>query len=84
MALEHIVGLLIQERDRIERAIEALQGAVKRRGRPPKNSVAAELPAPSVSLKRKGRPPMSAAEKLAASERMKSFWAAKRKTSKKR
>jgi hypothetical protein len=37
MPTEHILSLLIQERDRLNRAIEALQGPVRRRGRPPKN-----------------------------------------------
>jgi hypothetical protein len=37
MPTEHIVALLIQERDRLNRAIEALQGPTKHRGRPPKN-----------------------------------------------
>jgi hypothetical protein len=36
MATEHILALLIQERDRLNRAIEALSGSTgKRRGRPP-------------------------------------------------
>jgi hypothetical protein len=35
MQTEHIVALLIAERDRLSRAIEALQGPAKRRGRPP-------------------------------------------------
>jgi hypothetical protein len=39
VATEHIVQLLIQERDRLERAIHALQGEVKRRGRPPKKTI---------------------------------------------
>jgi hypothetical protein len=38
MPTEHIVSLLIQERDKLNRAIDALQGTGKRRGRPPKNS----------------------------------------------
>jgi len=38
MQTEQIVALLVAERDRLSRAIEALQGAAKRRGRPPKNS----------------------------------------------
>jgi hypothetical protein len=45
MPTEHIVTLLIQERDRLNRAIEALQGTVKRIGRPPKNPAAATSPA---------------------------------------
>jgi hypothetical protein len=37
MSTEHILSLLIQERDRLNRAIEALQGPAKRRGRPSKD-----------------------------------------------
>ena len=84
MSIEQIVAALVAERDKLNRAIEVLGAPVKRRGRPPKNaamgdggSVSSGQPA-----KRKGRPPMSAAEKKAASERMKAFWAARRKARK--
>ena len=77
MPTEHIVAMLIQERDKLNRAIEALTGSVKRRGRPP--VTASPTTATAVPQKRKGCPPMSAAEKKAASQRMKAFWAAKRK-----
>src|SRR5258706_9068557 len=40
MQTEQIVSMLIAERDRLSKAIEALQGPTKRRGRPPKNPVA--------------------------------------------
>lgn len=41
MPIEHILALLIEERDKINRAIEALGGIVKkRRGRPPKSPLA--------------------------------------------
>jgi hypothetical protein len=36
---DHIVVLLLAERDRLNRAIEAIQGPVKRRGRPPGTAV---------------------------------------------
>jgi hypothetical protein len=78
---ENILALLVAERDKLNRAIEALQGPIKRRGRPPKNSFAAAaapvapLPAPTVK-KRKG---LSAAARKAQSQRMKAYWAAKRK-----
>jgi hypothetical protein len=39
MDTQQIVALLIAERDRLNRAIEVLQGPTKRRGRPPKNPV---------------------------------------------
>jgi hypothetical protein len=37
MPTEQILALLIAERDKLSRAIEALQGPTKRIGRPPKN-----------------------------------------------
>jgi len=68
-----ILAILIAERDRLNRAIQALGGASpKRGGRPPKN--AAERPA----LKRR-RSGMSAAARKAQSRRMKAYWAAKRR-----
>jgi len=79
---ENILALLVAERDKLNRAIEALQGPIKRRGRPPKNSSAgapvpdATMPARSAK-KRKGG--MSAAGRKAQSQRTKAYWAAKRK-----
>jgi hypothetical protein len=73
MATDQIIALLVAERDRLSRAIEALQGIAKR-GRPPKNAFAS---AP-VAVRR-GRSGMSAAARKAQSKRMKAYWAAKRK-----
>jgi hypothetical protein len=73
MAIEQIVSLLIAERDRLNKAIEALTGPTKRRGRPPKAaSVASDGAAPN-------RRTLSAATRKAQSQRMKKYWAAKRK-----
>jgi hypothetical protein len=48
MQTESIIALLIAERDRLNAAIEALQGSVKRRGRPPVTKVSeAAVPAPA-------------------------------------
>jgi len=72
---DHIVTLLIAERDRLNAAIALLQGPTKRRGRPPKN--VAQIPIPAVTAganKRKGV--MSAAARKALSKRMKAYWAA--------
>jgi hypothetical protein len=80
MPTEHIVALLVAERDRITRAIEALQGT-KRRGRPPKNPLAA-LAAPVAPASPKKRRGMSAAARKAQSERMKAQWAKRRKPQK--
>jgi hypothetical protein len=77
MPIDQIVALLMAERAKLNSAIEALQGAVKRRGRPPKNAasiLAAVLPA--VPAKRKG---MSAARRKAQAERMKAYWAKRKK-----
>jgi hypothetical protein len=81
MATEHIVALLIEERDRLTRAIDALQGPAKRLGRPPKAVSAPATAAPAAKAKQSagGRRKRTAAEKKAASERMRAYWAAKRK-----
>jgi hypothetical protein len=76
MLVDQILHLLIGERDKLNRAIEALQGSAKRRGRPPKNPLTAAAP---VAKKRKRQ---SAARRKAQAERMKAYWAAKRKKAK--
>jgi hypothetical protein len=78
MPTDQIVALLVAERDRLTRAIEALQGPTKRRGRPPKNPMAAaETSAPAATAgKRKGR---TAAQRKAQAERMRAYWAARKK-----
>ncbi len=83
MLTDHIIALLVAERDKLNRAIEALGGTVgKRRGRPPKNPLLAALaPTTTPAKKRKGR---SAAARKAQSQRMKAFWAAKRKKAEKK
>jgi hypothetical protein len=79
MSTEHILALLIAERDKLNRAIEALGVPVKRRGRPPKNPLAAAVTAPvKTASKRRG---LSPAKRKAQSERMKAFWAQRRKQS---
>jgi hypothetical protein len=78
MPTDHIVALLIAERDKLNSAIAALQGAVKRRGRPPKNAAAlvgAVSPAPAATK----RPGMSAAQRKAQGARMKAYWAKRKK-----
>jgi hypothetical protein len=68
MATEHILSLLIAEREKLSKAIEALRGASA-----PKVTPAAT---PAKTRKRK---PLTAAQKKAHSARMSAFWAAKRK-----
>jgi hypothetical protein len=79
MPTDHIISLLIAERDKLNQAIAALQGSSKRRGRPQKTSLAASATAP-VPAPRKKR--QSAARRKAQAERMKAYWAAKRKKAK--
>ena len=67
-----IISILIAERDKLNRAIEALQGAA-RRGRPKGTDTTS---APKGPRRRKR---MSAAARKAASERMKAYWAARAK-----
>jgi hypothetical protein len=77
MSTEHILALLIAERDKLNRAIEALGTPVKRRGRPPRNPLAAAVIAPvKTASKRSG---LSPAKRKAQSERMKAYWAKRRK-----
>jgi hypothetical protein len=80
MATEHILSLLIAERDKLSKAIEALGGASKPASSAPK-AAAVTAPAPAIS-KRKKRKPLTAGQKKAHSERMKAFWAARRKKAK--
>ncbi len=91
MDTQQIVTLLIAERDRLSNAIEALQGptAAKRRGRPPKNPTtavaaaptpaAAPAPASTPGPRAGKRKPRTAAQKRAQAERMRAYWAAKKK-----
>jgi len=80
MNLAKTLAELHEERDRIDEAILVFSrlgaGAPKRRGRPPKWLAEAQP-------RSRGRPPgregMSAAARKATSERMKKYWAAKRK-----
>jgi hypothetical protein len=74
MQTEQIVALLVAERDRLNRAIEALGGSAQRR---PKLASA-----PAAAAPKKKRKAMSAAQRKAHSERMRAFWAARRKKAK--
>jgi hypothetical protein len=74
MPTEQILTLLIQERDKLNRAIEALGAPVKRRGRPPKNPAAAPQTAAPVTRK-----PRTAAQRKAQAKRMKEYWAKRKK-----
>jgi hypothetical protein len=80
MPSDHIVAMLVAERDRLSRAIEALQGPAKRRGRPPKSALASfAAPAPA---KKKGRRTFTAAQRKAQALKMKAYWAKRKKEGK--
>jgi hypothetical protein len=83
MATEQIVTLLILERDKLNRAIEALGAPAKRPGRPRKTSkrpaVTLAAAAATTSVPVKKRKPMTAAQKKALSQKMKKAWAKRRK-----
>jgi hypothetical protein len=76
MPIEHIIALLIAERDKLNRAIDALRGSATRRGRPPKNPMAAKH-AIAVAPKKKRK--RSASQRKAQAERMKAYWAKRKK-----
>lgn len=82
MPAEHILSLLISERDKLNRAIEALGEPVKRRGRPAKSTPTAAVVTTTVPKPPKRRSFTPAQRKQQAS-RMKALWAAKRKATRK-
>ena len=81
MGIENVLALLIAERDKLSRAIEALQGPTKRLGRPPKTAatVSAGVPVPAPTAPAKKKRHFSAAQREAAAERMRQRWAVKKK-----
>ena len=85
MPTDHIVTLLVAERDKLSRAIEALQGTVKRIGRPPKNSmlpIATPIAEASASAEPKQRTPRSEEQREAHAQRMREYWAKRKKAEK--
>jgi hypothetical protein len=92
MQTEQIVVLLVAERDRLSRAIDALQGPTQRRGRPAAKKTSAvdhntaNVPdwvkpaAATVHAPAKRKAVVwDAAKKKAQSDKIKAYWAAKRK-----
>jgi hypothetical protein len=78
MPTDQILSLLLAERDKLSRAIEALSGPTKRRGRPPKNPLAAMTSVAPPAPARKKRK-FSAAQRKQQAARTKAYWAAKKK-----
>jgi hypothetical protein len=82
MPTEHIVALLITERDKLNRAIEALGGTgTKRRGRPRKDASGSAGPAVVVAapVPAKKHHMRSPAARKAQAQRMKAYWAKRKK-----
>jgi hypothetical protein len=89
MPTDQILALLIAERDKLNRAIEALGAPVgKRRGRPPgsKNAqskvtaVAEPTTTPAKTVRKKRN--FSPEQRAAAAKRMKAMWARRKKAAK--
>ena len=78
MPTDQILSLLITERDKLNRAIEALQGTPRRGGRPRKKAVPATDAETNTDHPRK-RARWTAAMRKAASERAKVAYAARMK-----
>jgi hypothetical protein len=82
MPTDQILALLIAERDKLNRAIEVLQGPTKHRGRPPKNllngTISTAISEPAQPAKKKRRK-FTAAQRKLQSEKLKAHWAAKKK-----
>ena len=81
MPTDHILALLITERDKLNRAIEALGGAgTKRLGRPRKNPAGEAGPAvASAQAPAKKHHMRSPAARKAQAQRMKAYWAKRKK-----
>jgi hypothetical protein len=71
MDLYKAIRDLYAEKERLERVIASLE-ELQRSG--------SELPAPTTGKKRRGRKSMDPAERQQVSERMKRYWAGRRKT----
>jgi hypothetical protein len=76
MATDHILTLLMAERDKLTKAIQALSGTSK--PAPAPQTVVAATATAAAPKKRK-RKALTPTQKKAHSERMKAFWAARRK-----
>lgn len=81
MDTQQILQLLIAERDRLNAAISVLQGGTtsKRRGRPPgsRNGVSAAATAPTPAMKHTRT--FTPAQRKKQAQRMKRYWAARKK-----
>jgi hypothetical protein len=77
MPTERIIALLIAERDKLNRAIEALQGPTTRKEKPRSSTATAGSTEPAQPARKKRR--FTAAQRKQQAERMRAFWAVKKK-----
>lgn len=78
--MQEALQLLIAERDRLNRAIDALQGDTEVAAAPAAPAPRAKAaPAATPGPKKRGRRSMSPEARKAVSERMRKYWAARRK-----
>jgi hypothetical protein len=82
MPTDHILSLLISERDKLNRAIEVLQGTPRGSTRRKPALPAIDAPAPTDQTRE--RPRWTAAKRRAAAERAKAVWVRRRKGATKR
>ena len=82
MPTDHILNLLIEERNKIDRAIAALQGTPRATMPRKTKTLAAETTVSTKDIRK--RPRWTAAQRKAAAERSKAMWANRRKATKKR
>jgi hypothetical protein len=82
MPTDHILDLLIAEREKLTRAIEVLQGTSRSRTQRKDAMLTADA-APTLNHTRK-RKGWTAAQRRAAAERSKAMWAKRRKQSAKK
>ena len=77
--------MLIEERDKVDRAIAVLQGTVSRRGRPPGRRGPGRPPGSGTKAAKPGakRSTMSPAARKKIAARMRAYWAARNKGAKK-
>jgi hypothetical protein len=84
MPTDHILALLIAERDRLDRAIQALGApAGKRRGRPPGSGVKRVEAEPAAAPVKRGRKKWTAVQREEARARAKKMWQTRKRAAKK-
>ncbi|MEZ5366888.1 MAG: hypothetical protein R2748_32260 [Bryobacterales bacterium] len=76
--MKDVLEILIAERDRINRAIEVLQGGAET-SEPAKRPVGRPKGSGKKAAKKRGRRNFTAEARKAQSEKMKAYWAARRK-----